>query len=182
MKERIKKVLKELAKTRVEFWNISPETGKFLNYLIKDRKLNTVIEIGTSNGYSGMWLAEALSHTDGHLYTIESHRERFHLAKENFNKSRLSGNITQIRGHAPEALPQTPKFFDMAFFDATKEEHFEHFNILKNRIKKGGIIATDNSISHKKELSTFTKIITNEPGWQTFNLKIGSGLLISIKS
>jgi predicted O-methyltransferase YrrM len=179
----VKTLLKELEKTRLKYWNISPETGFFINQIIKDQKYKTVLEIGTSNGYSGIWIAEALSKTKGHLYTIESHKkERALLAQENFKKSKLERTITLIIGHAPEVIPKSPKNFDMAFFDATKYEHLDYFSSIKKRIKKGGIIITDNAISHKKELKPYFENIKNSKEWTTTLLNIGSGLLISIKN
>ena len=170
-----------LLKSQESFWNISPEVAIFLNLLIKDRSFQKVLEIGSSNGYSGIWLAEALSKTNGKLYSIESHKKRFTLAKENFQKSGLSSHITQIFGHAPEDIPLAPKFFDMAFFDATKYEHQSYFEKIENRIKKGGLIITDNAISHKKELSTFFKTLESKKNWKSELLNIGTGLHISQK-
>lgn len=181
MKKEIKSLLKELEKTSHIFWNIAPEVGQFLNTLIKDRQYKKVLEIGTSNGYSGIWLAEALSHTSGKLYTMESHKKRFKLASKNFEKAKVTKEIIQIAGHAPEDFPSTPKFFDMAFFDATKGEHLAQFQILKSRIKKGGLIATDNIHSHKEELKNYLKIVKATPGWHSTELNLGTGLLVSYK-
>ena len=182
MESKIKNLLHELEKTKEIFWNISPEVGKFLNLLIKDRKYKTILEIGTSNGYSGIWLAEALKKTKGHLYTMESNlKKRYPIAVNNFKKSGLSTYITTILGHAPENIPKTPKIFDLIFFDATKEEHLEYFEALKCRVKRGGIIITDNIISHKKELKNFIKTLENLPSWHSIILNIGSGLMLSIR-
>lgn len=163
------------------FWNVEPSVAKFLNLLIKDRKYKTVLEIGTSNGYSSLHLAKALKQTKGHLYTMESHKERFLLAQKNFKKSKLTNHITQIFGHAPEKIPKTPRHFDMAFFDATKYEHPAYFGAIKNRIKKSGLIITDNSNSHRKELAQYFKIMQKSKGWTSFELNIGDGLLVSLK-
>ena len=182
MKKKISNLLKELELTRKTYFNISPQTGKFLNLLIKDRKFKTILEIGTSNGYSGLWIAEALSHTEGHLYTIESHeKDRYHLAKKTFSSSGLNAYITLILGHAPKAIPKEPKHFDMTFFDATKYEHIDYFKTIEHRIKKGGMIITDNAISHKKDLREYFDNIKNNPNWKNYTLHLGSGLLISIK-
>lgn len=182
MKKSIKNLLAALEKTRSVFWNISPETGKFINLIIQAKKYKTVLEIGTSNGYSGIWIAEALSRTNGHLYTMESHRkERFWLAQKNFKASGLSKFITQILGHAPEAIPLTPKRLDLAFFDATKYEHIEYLKIIAPRIKKGGMIITDNIDSHKTELKPYINHLKTSKNWQSFHFSIGSGLLISLK-
>ncbi len=183
MLPKIKNLLKDLSLTRETFWNIHEETGEFLNLLIVSQKHKTVLEIGTSNGYSGIWLAEALSHTKGHLHTIESNlKKRFPLATENFKKSGLSKYITQILGHAPEAIPASPHKFDLAFFDATKYEHILYWNTLKNRINKGGAIIADNIISHKKDLKDFTKEIQKDKSFTTIILPLGTGLLIAIKN
>lgn len=177
-----KNLLKELEKTQDKYWNISKEIGQFLNLIIKDRKYKNILEIGTSNGYSGIWIAEALSVTKGHLYTIESHKKERHLfAEKTFKRSPFSKYITQILGHAPEAIPSQPKFFDMAFFDATKCEYIDYFNAIKNRIKKGGMIIADNILSHKKALKPFITAISKDKNWISIKLDLKSGLLISIK-
>lgn len=179
---KIHDLLKNLEKTREKYWNITPETGLFLNLLIKDRKYKKILEIGTSNGYSGIWLAEGLKATNGHLYTVESHKkERFNLATENFKKAGLSKYITQILGHAPEDIPKTPRKFDLAFFDATKYEHIDYFNTLKTRIKKGGIIVTDNINSHEKELAEYRRAVTKNPQFHSVKLDLGTGLLLSYR-
>ncbi len=182
MNTKIQELLHELEKTREIYWNITPEVGKFLSNFIQKNDYKTVLEIGTSNGYSGIWLAEALNHTKGVLYTIESNsKKRFPLSQANFAKSGLS-NVIQILGHAPEAIPDMPKTFDMAFFDATKYEHIDYFNTLKDRITPGGTIITDNINSHRKELTPYIENINQEPNWTSSEKSIGTGLLISRKA
>lgn len=181
MRPKIKKFLKTLKKTKNEFWNIDEKVGQFLNCIVKIKKYKTVLEIGTSNGYSGIWLAEALKTTRGRLYTIESHRNRFALATQNFKKSNLQNYITQIQGHAPKDLPKIPKFFDLAFFDATKQEHISYFQALFPKIKPGGLIITDNIHSHKKELAPYIKKIKTFKNWRSIELTLGDGLLLSLK-
>src|SRR3990167_5522411 len=152
MQTKLQKLLRSLEKTRHLYWNIDRQTGQFLNLLIRERKFKTVLEIGTSNGYSALWLAEALTHNKGRLYTIESHKvDRYQLALKNFGKSGLK-NIAPILGHAPQVIPKTPRIFDMAFLDATKYETIDYFKAIEKRIKKGGLIVTDNANTHKKSL------------------------------
>ncbi|MBI4232668.1 class I SAM-dependent methyltransferase [Candidatus Peregrinibacteria bacterium] len=182
MNQNLKSLLKTLEKSRQEYWNIPRETGIFLNCLILTQNFKSVLEIGSSTGYSALWMAEALSHTKGHLTTIESHKKvRHKLAQENFAKSGLSKQITLIMGHAPEDLPKSSKKLDMVFLDATKNEHPSYFQALKSRVKKGGLIITDNFLSHRKELSPYLQMLKKEKGWISAELKIGSGLLISQK-
>jgi len=182
MNKAVKRLLGELEKTRKKYWNIDAKTGQFLNQLVKERKYKKILEYGTSTGYSAIWFLEALSKTKGHLTTIESHKkERFPLAQKHIKESGLSKYATLILGHAPEDTPVTPKLFDLAFFDATKYEHVDYFKAASKRIKKGGMIITDNAISHKKELAPYLKHVTTQKDWQSEVLNIGTGLLVSTK-
>lgn len=182
MQAKIKKLLKKIASRRGKYWNIPKETGALLNTLIHAFKYKNVLEIGTSNGYSGIWMAEALSHTGGRLYTIESHeKERFNLAKINFKKAGLGKWIKQIAGHAPEAIPSSPKHFDLIFLDATKYEYPAYLKVIKNRIKKGGMIIADNASTHAKELAPYWKLIRKNKQFFSTKLLLGNGLFISVK-
>lgn len=77
----------ELEKTQHQFWNISRVTAEFLYSLIRTQKSKNVLEIGTSNGYSGIWLGKAVKSTGGHLTTIEFYDKRLDIAKENFKNA-----------------------------------------------------------------------------------------------
>jgi predicted O-methyltransferase YrrM len=177
MHPNIKKTLDQIAKERSKNWNIDEETGLFLNNFILSHNIKSVLEIGTSTGFSGIWIAEALSQTNGHLYTIESHKIRFEIAKENFEKSGLSKHISQIFGHAPEIIPED-KHFDLAFFDATKYEHLSYFEKIKNQLSKGAHIIIDNLNSHRKELTPFLDHLKTQKNLEISEKNIGSGLLI----
>ncbi len=193
MKKQLQSLLNSLEKTSSAYWNIPRKTGQFLNLLIRTNNYKNILEIGTSNGYSGIWMAEALTkgthsahnksrRNKGHLYTIESHKqERFYLAEENFKKSGLGKYITQILGHAPEAIPKTPRKFDFVFLDATKYEYIDYFKAVASRIKKGGILVADNINTHREELVSFIKIVQKNKNFTTFLFDLGSGLLVTVK-
>ena len=188
MNQNIKRLLTKLEKTRTTFWNITPETGLFLNQIIRLTKPKNILEIGTSNGYSAIWMAEALAKnaqapkTKGHLYTIESHKRlRFPEAQKNIATSGLQTRITQILGHAPEVIPKTPKTFDIIFLDATKYEHTDYLRNILSRTHKGSVIITDNALSHKKDLKPYFKKILHQKNFKTYLLPIGTGLLVSTR-
>ncbi len=185
MKPKIHSLLTTLEKTRHLFWNITPETGLFLNQIIRTSNPTNILEIGTSNGYSAIWLAEALSQNKApkaKLYTIESNKKkRFPEAQKNIAASGLTPHVTQILGHAPEAIPSKPKHFDLIFLDATKYEHPDYLKTLLPRTRKGSIIITDNALSHKKELKPYFKKLNQLRNWQTYLLDLGTGLLISTR-
>ncbi|MBU1151659.1 O-methyltransferase [Patescibacteria group bacterium] len=177
------KILNKLEKTQKQFWNISREVGIFLHTLIKETKIKKILEIGTSNGYSAIWMASALKETGGHLYTMESNKRiRYPLALQNIQAAGLQEQITAILGHAPQDLPTLPKTFDLIFLDATKHEHLSYLEALLPRTRKGSIIITDNALSHQKELSPYLKAVQTNPKLKTSILNIGTGLAISLRA
>ena len=82
----LEETLVELEKTQKDFWNVSRATGNFLNMLVKISNSKSVLEVGTSNGYSGLWFLDALKVTKGRLTTIEYYDKRQSVARANFDK------------------------------------------------------------------------------------------------
>ena len=168
----------ELEKTSKTFWNISRETAEFLHVLAEGIHTKNILEIGTSNGYSGIFLASACRK----LYTVESHKERFNLAAENFKKAGLEHRIKQVKGHAPEILGSLRAKFDLVFFDATKYEYASYLETVLPKIAKGGFVVADNVESHKNELGAFFKEVRALKNVKVFYVPIGTGLLVLQKS
>ena len=177
MNKKVESTLKKLEKTGKEFWIVSRETGEFLNRLIREENIKSVVEIGTSIGYSGIWIAEALSHTGGRLYTMESHDERFNQAKKHFQEAGLTKYITQLKGHAPDI--EIPDICDLLFLDATKAEYLSYIKTFLFHMKKGGIIVADNALSHRKELSEYEQYIFNSDQLKSDLLEIGKGIFVT---
>lgn len=174
MNSKIKKILGKLEKTGKEFWIIPRETGEFLNKIIREKNCLRVLEVGTSIGYSGIWIAEALSHTGGKLYTLESHDERFKKAKKHFAEAGVTKYVTQLKGHAPDI--EIPDMFDLLFLDATKAEYVSYIKTFLFHMKKGGIIVADNALSHKKALAEYEKYIFNSDQLKSNLIEIGTGI------
>lgn len=170
----------DLEREKNNTWNIDHETGVFLNSFVKKHKIQRVLEIGTSTGYSTLWFAEALQHTNGNIVTVESHAKRFEIARQHFLSSGLQ-NITQIKGHAPEILETIDGMFDLIFFDATKYEHVLYFKACEPRLNAHGFIITDNAISHKEELADYMSFVNKKQHFEHSVVDIGSGLMISKK-
>lgn len=184
------KVLLELEKTRKEFWNIDRSTANFLNMLIKIHNSKNVLEIGTSNGYSGIWLADALRHTGGKLTTIEFWDKRCSVAMDNFKKCGLDDIIDARIGSALLILDEMRsevehgrgELFDLVFVDANKLEYIEYFHRIDPLLKSGGIIAADNTISHAKKVEPYLKALLEHPSYQNQMLNFDAGLFLSFKN
>ena len=174
--------LEELEKTQKEFWNVSRETGNFLSILIKTAHIQNALELGTSNGYSGIWLGEALKHTGGHLTTVEFYEKRQSVAQNNFEICGISDVITTVCGSAKHYLEYLDEnvTFDFVFIDASKPEYLDYFKLVKPHLRKGAIITADNVISHQQKVQPFIDCIMADSDFQTEILNLPAGLLISV--
>ncbi len=181
-------LLAELEAESGKYWNVPRTTARFLSEMLifthslYPAEMN-VLEIGTSNGYSGIWFAATLASLKegGKLYTIESHDERFKLAGENFKRSGLDDYIVQVKGHAPEIILQKGRsfwpVFDMVFIDATKMEYKSYFDEVLLLMRSGGLIVADNCLSHFNELGEFFDYL-NFKKYRHYLLPIDNGLLL----
>ncbi len=172
MNKDIDKILKEQEKLNAggRFAVVPRETGRLLHLLIKIKNPKKVLEVGTSLGYSSIWIASALK-KGAQLITLEKWPERVALAKKFFKKSKL--NIKLIEGDALKIIPQLNKTFDIVFLDATKSEYLQYLK--KVKLNKNALIIADNTISHAFKMQDFLSYVTQR-GAVTLN--IGSGVTL----
>lgn len=175
------KILEELEKTSKDFWNISRQSANFLNMLIKISGAKNVLEVGTSNGYSGIWLSSALKETGGRLTTIEFYEKRIELALDNFKKCEVDDIITIKQGSATTILKELEEEFDFVFLDADKSEYIKYFEIISPKLKKGAIITADNITSHPQKVAPFVEKIKADKNYQVEILDLPAGLLVAYK-
>ena len=173
----------KLEETQHDFWNISHQTAEFISMLIKISKVKNVLEIGTSNGYSTLWIADALkdSNTGGHLTTIEFYEKRQCIARENIENCNLSDYVTFKQGRALEIIPELDFVPDMVFIDANKAEYIQYFDLLKDKLPAGAIILADNVVSHAAKVADFLETIKNDTRYQSQVLDLPAGLLMALK-
>ncbi len=178
--------LSKLDKTREDFWNVDNESANFLNLLIKMSGAKNVLEIGTSNGYSAIWLAQSLKETGGCLTTIEFWDNRLNEAIENFKKAGVNDIIETKLGQAVMILEEmvmseTPPVFDFVFIDANKSEYIKYFKLIHPLLKKGGIIAADNILSHYNKVLPYVEAICSHPDYQSQLIPLDTGIMVSYK-
>lgn len=176
-------ILEKLEKTADDFWNVSHQTGNFMNMLIKLMNAKNVLEIGTSNGYSGLWIADAVKEIGGHYTTLEFWDKRQCLAREYFKYCGLSDVATFKLGDAYELIMsdlQNEKY-DLVFIDANKQEYIRYFEATHPLLKKGGVILADNITSHPKKVEPFVQAISAHEEYQVQILDLPDGLLMAYK-
>ena len=122
---------------------VTKEVAEYLKFLVKDKDIKNVLEVGTAIGYSGIVMGKEIEPKGGKLYTIEIDEERYNLAQENIKKSGLK-NIISIKGDATEEISKIDDNFDFVFIDASKGHYKEFFEDSMKLLNKDGIIFIDN--------------------------------------
>ena len=176
-------VLRNLEETQHDFWNISRPTANFLNMMIKITQAKNVIEVGTSNGYSGIWLAKALKQTGGKLTTIEFYEKRQSIAKENFKICGVDDVVRPIQGSACEVLASFDENekFDFVFIDACKREYVKYFEMIKPHLTSKALIVADNIISHAAKVQDFIEAVDADDEFQYESLEVPGGILVAYR-
>ena len=173
----------ELEKTQKDFWNIPRQTAVLLNMFIKMMNAKSVLEIGTSNGYSGLWLAKALKATGGRLTTIEFYEKRQSIAIENFKKCGVIDIVKPLRGSACDIIESfnEDEKFDFVFIDANKREYVKYFELVKPHLTPKAMITADNILSHREKVQPFIDAIDADNEFQYEILELPGGLLVAYR-
>jgi predicted O-methyltransferase YrrM len=163
--------------------NITRDTGEFLSVLVRAMNAQRVLEIGTSNGYSTLWLALAAKAIDGHVTTVELSDFKLTLAAKNFERSGLASFITQVNGEAGTVLRSNPESsFDIIFLDSERSEYLGWWPEIKRVIRKGGLIVVDNATSHSAEMAPFMALVSVDPEFVTCTVPVGNGEFLATRA
>jgi predicted O-methyltransferase YrrM len=162
--------------------NITRDTGEFLSVLVRATNARRVLEIGTSNGYSTLWLALAARAVSGHVTTVELSAYKIALAAANFERSGLAGVITQIRDDAGAVLKGgADAGFDLVFLDSERSEYCGWWPDIRRTLRPGGMLVVDNATSHAPEMAPFCAQVAADPGFTTCTVPVGNGEFLAAR-
>lgn len=161
--------------------NVPVEDGRLLRLLTESLGAKQVVEIGTSNGYSGIWICLGLKKTGGKLITHEIDEGRAALARENFKRAGVTEQVTLVMGDAHENVKQLKGPIDLIFLDADKEGYIDYLDKLLPKLRPGGLVLAHNMNTRQAD-PTFVKSITGNPDLETQFLHMqGAGMSVSMK-
>lgn len=162
--------------------NITRDTGEFLAVLVKATHARRVLEIGTSNGYSTLWLASAARAIRGAVTTVEQAEYKVRLARETFARSGLGAHITLVHDDAGRVLTRSgDATFDLIFLDSERPEYPGWWPDLKRVLRPGGLLVVDNATSHPEQMAPFVAIVRADAGFTTSLVPVGNGEFLAVK-
>lgn len=162
--------------------NITRDTGEFLAVLVRATLARRVLEIGTSNGYSTLWLSRAARAIGGSVTTVEKSSYKIDLASKNFVRSGLASYISQVQDDAGRLLERTAESaFDMIFLDSERPEYPGWWPNLRRVLRPGGMLVVDNATSHPVEIAPFIALVTADADFVTSLVPVGNGEFLAVK-
>lgn len=173
----------ETAARSRRMFNITRDTGEFLGVLVRATAARRVLEIGTSNGYSTIWLAEAARALEGSVTTVELDDHKITLASDNFARSGLSPYITQVHEDAGRFLDRSEKgAYDLIFLDSERSEYTGWWHKLRRALRPGGLLIVDNATSHVEEMAPFVALVTTDRDFAGCLIPVGKGEYLAVNT
>jgi predicted O-methyltransferase YrrM len=174
---KIQAVLDEMVKAHETYLSVPVQDGRALRLLTEATGARYVVEIGTSTGYSGLWLCLALQKTDGRLTTFEIDHQRASMAREHFKEAGVEKMVSVVEGDAHEQLAKLTGPIDIAFVDADKGGYVDYLNKLLPLVKPGGLI-----LAHNVDMvPDYVQAVTTSRDLETILYREGGGLAVTLK-
>ncbi|MFM5029749.1 O-methyltransferase [Aeromonas rivipollensis] len=162
--------------------NITRDTGELLALLVQTRGAQAVLEIGTSNGYSTLWLAEAVKRLDGRVTTIELGESKRAMAALNFEHTGLEPWIDQLAGEAGSLLPSLPTAgYQLIFLDSDRQHYQGWWPEIRRLLAPRGLLVVDNAISHENEMRDWMAQVRRDPDFLTSLVPVGKGEFLVVR-
>ncbi|MFK8163940.1 MAG: O-methyltransferase [Lewinella sp.] len=162
---------------------VGEEVGHFLHTLAKAAEAKTILEIGTSYGYSTVWLAAAAEATGGKVITLELDEQKAAYAKAQIEKAGLSNFVEFRVGDALESIRQAKEQFDFVLVDIWKRFYLPSFELFFPKLNQGAYVIGDNMIfppNQKEEVNAYRTAVKATDAFDTILLPIGSGIEVSL--
>jgi predicted O-methyltransferase YrrM len=163
--------------------NITRDTGEFLAVLVIAMNARRVLEIGTSNGYSTLWLAKAAQAIGGTVTTVEKAELKITMARATFARSGLASLITVVHDDAGDVLRHTRDgAYDLVFLDSERPEYPGWWPDLRRVLRPGGLLVVDNATSHPEQMAPFVALVGKDRTFTTSLVPVGNGEFLAVKA
>ena len=160
--------------------NITRDTGEFLAVLVRATRARDILEIGTSNGYSTLWLADAVG-ADGEITTVELQAAKHAMALENFTRAGLRDRIDALNADAGEVLRVAgDAAYDLVFLDSDRTRYAGWWPEIRRVLRPRGLLVVDNAVSHAHEMAAFVQAVKDD-GFTCSLVPVGKGEFLATR-
>lgn len=171
-----------MPKNQIGMLNVNAGEGAFLRDQVIKVNAKHALEVGTSNGYSSIWMAMGLRQTGGRLTTLEIEESKVKLATENFRVAGVDSLITLRPGDALKTIPTLEGPFEFVFIDAWKGDYVTYLDMVLPKMPAGGVIVAHNVTDLRSQLLGFIERVKTDPRLKTTFANPGpGGFSVSIK-
>jgi predicted O-methyltransferase YrrM len=162
--------------------NLQPDTAMLISILVRSGKRTRVLEIGTSNGYSTIWLAWSVSILGGRVVSIDRNPDKVAMAHANLERAGLRHLVDLRHGDATQVVATLSGPFDFVFFDADRLSAPAQLNLLLPKLTDDALVLADNALSHPEDSKAYLAAIAAMEAFDHVVIPVGKGLSIAYKS
>lgn len=178
--QKILNTLRDMRQNQGRMMNVPDQDGRLLRLLAETIGAKKVVEIGTSNGVSALWLALALQKTGGKLITHEINSSVAALARKNFADAGVADLVTVVEGDAHETVSKLTGPIDLVFIDADKPGYLDYLQKTLPLLRPGGLVLAHN-VNPRMADPGYLKAITTDPNLETVFYLEGGGMSVTLK-
>jgi predicted O-methyltransferase YrrM len=160
---------------------VTPDVGRFLHTLVLAKRPREVVEIGTSGGYSTLWLAMAARAVGASVTTLEIDPLKVARAAESLRRAGLEGSVRIVEGDAFAYLRARAEPIDFVFLDAEKEDYVAFLELIVPLLPAGGLLVADNLTSHAEDLAQFRRLAESDTRLSALVVPVGRGELLAAR-
>jgi len=160
--------------------NLERETAQLVSILIRAARASNILEIGTSNGFSAIWMATAAG-PHGRITTIDRNPQKVEMARDNLRRAGLLDRVDLRAGNATEIVSQLDGPFDLVLFDADRFTAPEQLRILIPKLTPSALVLADNALSHPEEIAGYLAAVDGMPEFDHTIVPVGKGLSIAVR-
>jgi predicted O-methyltransferase YrrM len=162
--------------------NVEPDTARLLALLVRATGARRLLEVGTSNGFSTLWLADAARSVDGRVVSVEIDPARTAQALSHLSAAKLDEVVELRTEDAVQTLKRSADaVWDLIFLDAERPAYVGYWPDLVRVLKEGGLLVVDNVLSHAEEVRDFRQLVDGDPRVSEALVPTGAGALLVVK-
>lgn len=161
--------------------NLEPDTARLISIMLRSGNYKRLLEIGTSNGYSTIWLAWSIQSKRADFISIERDPSKQAMADANLKRAGLRDKVELRLGDATEVVAALEGRFDFVFFDADRVSAPQQLQLLLPKLELGALVLADNVYSHPEQIAGYLEAISALPNFEHMVIPVGKGLSVAYK-